>query len=70
MRENYLLGGGAIILKNTMKNMENKDLEELVYTAIGEASMCWVGGTGNLEFDSILADKVAKKLCEKLLEWR
>lgn len=49
--------------------MEEK-LKEIVYTAVGEASTCWVGGTGSLEFDSILADEVAKKLYEKILEWR
>ena len=49
--------------------MEEK-LKEIVYTAVGEASMCWVGGTGSLEFNSELADDVAKRLCEKILEWR
>ena len=43
-------------------------LKEIVYTAVGEASTCWVGGTGSLEFDSILADEVAKKLCKDIVK--
>ena len=40
--------------------MEN--LKEKVFQALGEASMCWLPNTGNLEFDSSKAVKIGEKL--------
>lgn len=33
-------------------------LEEILFQALGAASMCWVGGTGDLEFDSSRAQQI------------
>lgn len=41
---------------------EDLDLSEWVGQAIGAASVCWVGGTGALEFDSAAAARVAEGL--------
>lgn len=37
-------------------------LDEAIGQAIGYASMCWVGGTGDLEFDSTAASQCAEAL--------
>lgn len=44
--------------------MENK-LEELIYTAVGEASMCWFE-TPKGQFDEALANDVSKRLIENI----
>lgn len=45
--------------------MENK-LKEVVYTAIGKASMCWLPNTGSLEFDGTEAIKIGDKLIKDI----
>jgi len=42
------------------------DARELITQAIGAGSMCWVGGTGALEFDSNAATKVADAAYQRL----
>lgn len=37
---------------------EDLTLEEILFQALGAASMCWVGGTGELEFDSTRAKEI------------
>lgn len=37
---------------------EELTLEEILFQALGAASMCWVGGTGDLEFDSVRAKEI------------
>jgi hypothetical protein len=41
---------------------EELTLEEVLFQALGAASMCWVGGTGSLEFDSVRASQVGHAL--------
>jgi hypothetical protein len=38
------------------------DLDEILGQALGAASMCWVGGTGDLEFDSTRAKAIWEAL--------
>lgn len=45
--------------------MENKKLEELVFTALGEASMCWSEIPKGV-FESSKAAEVGKKLVEQI----
>lgn len=40
--------------------------EEVVFQALGAASMCWVGGTGSLEFDSTRAKSIGVRLMDEL----
>lgn len=42
-------------------------LREWIGQAIGAASGCWVGGTGDLEFDSAKAKEIYESLHERLL---
>lgn len=37
-------------------------LREVLYQSLGAASMCWVGGTGSLEFDSSRATAIGEAL--------
>jgi hypothetical protein len=48
---------------------EPQNLNEAVYQAIGHASMCWVGGTGALVFDSTEAAIVGANLIEWIEKW-
>lgn len=41
---------------------EELPLREILYQALGAASMCWVGGTGALEFDSTRAKAIGQAL--------
>lgn len=41
---------------------EDLTLEEVLFQALGAASMCWVGGTGGLEFDSVRAKEIGVAL--------
>lgn len=47
-------------------------LAEVVGQAVGAGSVCWVGGTGALEFDSTAATKVVEdalaRIADLLLE--
>lgn len=45
------------------------NLHEAVYQALGAASVCWVGGTGDLVFDSTQAAIVGADLIEWIEEW-
>lgn len=47
--------------------MEDK-LKEIVYTAVGEASMCWFE-TPKGEFDEKLANNVAERLLKNIEEF-
>lgn len=47
----------------------NLTLEEAIGQALGSASMCWVGGTGHLEFDSFQAAKVHVGIMAFLYDW-
>ena len=40
-------------------------LTEAIQITIGHASVCWVGGTGNLVFD----EGEALKCCQELEDW-
>lgn len=44
-------------------------LTEAVGESIGLASMCWVGGTGDLEYDSTMAIAVVDGLMAYLSDW-
>lgn len=37
---------------------EDLTLEEIIFQALGAASMCWIGGNGDLEFDSSRAKEI------------
>lgn len=41
-------------------------LEEILFQALGAASMCWVGGTGDLEFDSSRAKEIGLALMREV----
>jgi hypothetical protein len=47
----------------------NLTVEEAVGQALGTASMCWIGGTGSLEFDSFQAAKVHVGIMAFLADW-
>lgn len=47
----------------------NLTLAEAIGQALGTASVCWVGGTGSLEFDSITAAHVYDGLMAFLSDW-
>lgn len=44
-------------------------LQEVVGMSIGAGSVCWVGGTGSLEFDSEKASAIVDGLMEYLAGW-
>ena len=48
--------------------MDDK-LREIVFLALGHASMCWLPNTGSLEFDSTEAIKVGDKLIKDIEEF-
>jgi len=48
--------------------MDDK-LKEIIFQALGHASMCWLPNTGNLEFDSTEAVKVGNKLIKDIEEF-
>ena len=48
------------------ESAEELSVTEWIGQAIGAASMCWVGGTGNLEFDSEQASAIAAALQERV----
>ena len=52
----------AVLALNGVKGAADSDLPRLVFEAVGSASMCWKGGTGDLVFDSELGTEVAEKL--------
>lgn len=41
-------------------------LEEILFQALGAASTCWVGGTGELEFDSSRAKEIGEALLREV----
>jgi hypothetical protein len=43
-------------------------LDSAVFQAIGAASMSWIGGTGNAEFDSAWAEEVGRALIRFILD--
>lgn len=43
-------------------------LTELIFQLAGATSMCWVGGTGSLEFDSARARELSDAAIERLIE--
>ena len=45
---------------------EDLTLEEIMFQALGAASMCWVGGTGDLEFDSSRAKEIGLALMREV----
>lgn len=47
----------------------NLSLGEAIGQALGSASMCWVGGTGDLEFDSVQAARVHVGIMAFLYDW-
>jgi hypothetical protein len=44
------------------------DVYHAVFETVGHASMCWIGGTGHLVFDSAEAEKAAVGLCFKIAD--
>lgn len=48
--------------------MDDK-LREIVFLALGQASMCWLPNTGSLEFDSTEAVEVGNKLIKDIEEF-
>lgn len=48
------------------ESLEDMPLNEVVAQALGSASMCWVGGTGSLQFDSVKASWVLDGLMAHL----
>lgn len=46
------------------------DTESAIFQALGAASMCWVGGTGDLEFDSRRAEWIGNELITHLRQLR
>jgi hypothetical protein len=44
-------------------------LAEAVGQSLGAASMCWVGGTGQLEFDSVRCVEINDWLMAYLADW-
>lgn len=47
---------------------EAQSVTELMYMLVGAASMCWVGGTGDAEFDTTRARDAADAGIERLIE--
>lgn len=49
--------------------MDENQIREIVFVALGSASMCWLPRpTG--EFDSIVAAEIGEKLMEKIKEFK
>jgi len=46
--------------------MTNDELKEAIFTALGEASMCWAPPPGNQIFESTRAKDIGDKLFEKI----
>lgn len=45
---------------------EDLTLEEIMFQALGAASMCWIGGTGDAEFDSSRAKEIGLALMREV----
>jgi hypothetical protein len=59
--------GGVVRWTPTVRegeSIEDVPLNQWIGEAIGAASMCWVGGTGHLEFDSTRATAISEALNE------
>lgn len=54
----------------TQRSDEDLTLEEVLGQALGAASMCWVGGTGNLEFDGTRAKVVYEALMREVVRFQ
>lgn len=52
----------------TTRFSETDNVTELIYQLVGAASTCWVGGTGDHQFDSTQAVVVADAAIERLIE--
>lgn len=52
----------------TNRFADAKDVPEVVFQAIGAGSVCWVGGTGPLEFDSAKANAVGREAVARINE--
>lgn len=44
------------------QTLDDLPLSEWIGQAVGSASMCWIGGTGDAEFDSVVAAQIAESL--------
>lgn len=45
---------------------EGLSIEEICFQALGSASMCWIGGTGSAEFDSLRAKAIGEALVREV----
>lgn len=43
-------------------------LEEFIGQAVGRASVCWIGGTGDAVFDSTAAAKIVEEIQDYVTE--
>lgn len=48
--------------------VQAKSVREVVFQAVGAGSACWVGGTGDLEFDSVEAERFAVEAMRRITE--
>lgn len=64
-----LLNKGFVIREVSDEQLEAGyplTLEALIFTALGEASMCWSPNTGDAEFDCYEASKIGALLLNRL----
>lgn len=52
----------------SIKFSDAENITELVYQIVGAGSACWVGGTGQAEFDTTHAQAVAEAGIDRLIE--
>lgn len=57
-------------MSGEFKIEDGTSVAEAVGTALGYASMCWVGDTGDLEFDSERARQCAQELTDAIINGR
>lgn len=68
IKEGLLISGnpGASTIKLPQDSDHPVTLEELIFIAIGRASMCWLPNTGDAAFDSTEASAIGNELIRSL----
>lgn len=54
----------------TQNSFDDLDLQEVLGQALGAASVCWVGGTGSLEFDGTRAKAIYEALMREVARFQ
>lgn len=57
-------------MTNEFKIEDGTEVGEAVGMAVGYGSMCWIGGTGDAEFDSVRASQCVEELTDAIVNGR